>query len=223
MTQGLKLCALLAGAVLSTSVLAQARIQSVDYDLPTGTLVITGEDLKGTLSATTVKLGGQALTVLSNTATAITAQLPANQGAGEYLLTVKRGLLSVLEAAALGETSFDLSIVEPTPGPAGATGATGPQGPAGTVAGYTTVSAMSVNDSQALKIVTANCPAGKSILGGGTYLAPLNAATYRAVAVPTSVPTSGKNGWTAAGMELPADYAGNWQLQVYALCGTVAP
>jgi len=214
-----RLAFVLAASLVSTAAFAQARIHAVSYDLVTGTLVITGEDLKGTLAATTVKLGGTSLNVLANTATSLTAQMPPNQAAGEYLIHLKRGLLTVLEAVALSEATFSLSIIQPMPGPAGEQG---PQGPAG-MSGYTVMNAVSPNDSSESRILTANCPAGKTALGGGHLVSPVSATTYRAISVPASRPLPGNNGWTAAAIETQANYTANWQFTVYAICATLAP
>ncbi len=211
----------LAAVFLSTSAFAQARINAVSYDLVSGALVITGEDLKISAGATTVKLGGTTLSVSAATATSVTAQLPVNQGAGEYLIFLKRAA-NVLEAAPVGEASYSLSIIQPTPGPQGPEGPEGPQGPAG-VSGYITMTATSALDSTESKILAANCPAGKMVLGGGQLISPVSAANYRSIAVPTSRPTLSNTGWQAAAIEVPVGYATNWQLVVYAICATAAP
>jgi len=211
----LRWLAALTAAGLSTTAFAQARINTVSYDLVSGALVLTGTDLKGS-ATTVVTLGGTGLTVLANTATSLTAQMPPNQGVGEFLIFLKR-TQAPLEAASVGEASYSLSIIEPVPGPQGDVG---PQGPAG-VSGYTVMTAVSPNDSQETRIVSATCPAGKVVLGGGQLVLPFTAAVYRAIAVPTSRPNATNNGWTAGAVEIPTNYTSNWQLTVYAICAAV--
>jgi len=111
-------------------------------------------------------------------------------------------------------------------GPKGATGATGPQGPAGPqglqgptgspgISGLVTVSAASASNSDD-KIASVNCPAGKTVVGGGA-----DASGYGApVALLDSAPL-GTNGWIALARETTA-FGNNWQLTVFAICATVS-
>jgi len=101
-------------------------------------------------------------------------------------------------------------------GPPGQQGQQGPQGVPGLsgVEVVTNVSAANSND----KTITAQCPAGKKLIGGGA-----NAHVFlghpKEITVLASHPTG--NTWRAAAREA-APYAGNWFLNAYAICAVVA-
>lgn len=82
----------------------------------------------------------------------------------------------------------------------------------------TYVTETSVNDSEPEKSVTAVCPVGKEVIGGG---ARINAPTSEAVAVSASYPlvtaTNSRAGWIATGRETPTE-PGTWQVVAYAIC-----
>lgn len=82
----------------------------------------------------------------------------------------------------------------------------------------TYVTETSVNDSETEKSVTATCPAGKEVIGGG---ARINSPTSVNVAVGASYPLVDANnarvGWIATGHETPTE-PGNWQVVAYAIC-----
>jgi hypothetical protein len=101
-------------------------------------------------------------------------------------------------------------------GPAGPAGAQGAQGVPGlsNVEVVTNVSAANSND----KSITAQCPAGKKLIGGG--------ATAHAIfgypkelTLLASHPNGNK--WSAAAREA-VPYAGGWILNAYAICAVVA-
>jgi hypothetical protein len=102
------------------------------------------------------------------------------------------------------------------PGEQGPPGQQGPQGLPGLsgVEIVTNVSAANSND----KTLTASCPAGKKLIGGGA-----NAHVFlghpKEITVLASHPTA--NTWRAVAREAVA-YGGNWFLNVYAICATVA-
>ncbi len=101
------------------------------------------------------------------------------------------------------------------PGAVGATGAVGPQGTPG-VSGLEIVSTQSANDSTVAKILSANCPAGKQLLGGGARIV----GAAGSVAVDESYPLTATQ-WRATATEVVATGA-NWYVNAYAICGTVA-
>ena len=71
----------------------------------------------------------------------------------------------------------------------------------------------SASNSEA-KSETAQCPAGKPLIGGGARL--LGANTQ--LALTESAPViNGEGKWTAAAVELAAE-AGDWSIQVFAIC-----
>lgn len=82
----------------------------------------------------------------------------------------------------------------------------------------TYVTETSVNDSETEKSVTATCPAGKEVLGGG---ARINSASTVNVVPSASYPlvtaTNSRAGWIATGREFAAEPA-NWQIVAYAVC-----
>lgn len=82
----------------------------------------------------------------------------------------------------------------------------------------TYVTETSVNDSETEKSVTATCPAGKEVIGGG---ARINSPSSVNVAVSASYPlitaSNSRAGWIASGHETPTE-AGNWQVVAYAVC-----
>lgn len=108
----------------------------------------------------------------------------------------------------------------------GATGPTGPAGPAGPagppgVSGYEIVSASSALDSAPSKVATANCPNGKTAIGGGGFdnAAPLPnpvAMYYNGPVVSGNTSTA----WSVGAQET-SDYAGQWQVFVYVICANV--
>lgn len=82
----------------------------------------------------------------------------------------------------------------------------------------TYVTETSVNDSETEKAISANCPAGKEIIGGG---ARINAPAAVNVALNQSYPVTNTNNsrttWIASGRE-PVAEAGNWQIVAYVIC-----
>lgn len=82
----------------------------------------------------------------------------------------------------------------------------------------TYVTETSPNDSEEEKSVTAKCPAGKEVIGGG---ARINSPAKVAVAVNASYPlvdsNNGRVGWIAGGRETSVE-AETWQVVAYAIC-----
>ena len=78
--------------------------------------------------------------------------------------------------------------------------------------------ATSANNSTATKSVTAPCPVGKSVLGGGGSISGGGGNVHftRLNAV-----GGGTNGFVAAASE-NGNYANNWSITAYAICGTAA-
>jgi hypothetical protein len=160
----------------------QLDIRNAIPDLLNARLYISGS---GFGTAPLVSLDGMSLTVLNASSNLIEAILPASvlTTPGTYRLVVSTGNgpkksdtadVTIGTVGPKGDTG-DQGPVGPQ-GPKGATGGQGPQGiqgpkgptgPAGIV-GFTTVSASSTGISEsALKTVTAMCPAGSRVTGGG--------------------------------------------------------
>lgn len=107
-------------------------------------------------------------------------------------------------------------------GAAGAIGATGPAGPQG-IPGVSkpisvqTISAVSPNDTIPEKQITATCPAGSVLIGGGYHFAPLSPFI-----VPVADEPNSANGWQVSAAESNGAVVGFWQMTVFALCATPA-
>jgi Collagen triple helix repeat (20 copies) len=106
-------------------------------------------------------------------------------------------------------------------GPAGAdgaTGPTGPQGPAGPagagVAGYEIVAGTASLDDENDKSVSASCPTGKVIVGGGFQVS--NVSDSDQVVILSSYPDA--NGWVAVGTIANTAGDTSYSLQAYAIC-----
>ena len=82
--------------------------------------------------------------------------------------------------------------------------------------GLETISTQSANDSTGAKVLSANCPAGKRLLGGGARI--VGAAGL--VAVDESYPLTATQ-WRATATEIVATGV-NWYVNAYAICATVA-
>jgi hypothetical protein len=86
------------------------------------------------------------------------------------------------------------------------------------VRNVTYVTETSPNDSEEEKTITANCPAGKEVIGGG---ARINAPAKSKVAVSASYPfvasNNARTGWIASGRETPEEPE-SWQVVAYAIC-----
>jgi hypothetical protein len=110
--------------------------------------------------------------------------------------------------------------------PAGQQGPAGPPGPPGAqgnpgvngVSGLEIVYATSATNSDTEKMVTASCPAGKKVLGGGGYA--FNLTFPDEVALVASFPYN-SNGWRVVLQETDA-YAPNWLARAYAICADIA-
>lgn len=100
--------------------------------------------------------------------------------------------------------------------PAGPAGPAGPQGPAGTP-GVTQREVVTVNtasDSSSPKQLTATCPAGKVVIGGG---AEIDGAVGPALASSRPI---GTTQWFAFAYEVNAT-GGAWSVTSYAICARV--
>lgn len=85
----------------------------------------------------------------------------------------------------------------------------------------TYVTETSVNDSVTTKSVTALCPVGKEVLGGGVRINGGNASPETGIVVSESAPlvaaNNGRVGWSAGGREV-GDEKAPWQVVAYAIC-----
>ena len=111
--------------------------------------------------------------------------------------------------------SVDFAAGELTTGPAGPAGPAGAAGAPG-VSGLEIVNVQSASDSVSPKVLTANCPAGKKLVGGGGRI--INQAGF--VALDESYPVSATS-WRLTGTEVNPTI-GNWYVNAYAICAVVA-
>ena len=103
-------------------------------------------------------------------------------------------------------------------GDTGATGAQGIQGPAGPHATFTRVEGtISANDSTSPKTVTATCPNGGVVVGGGHLFGGSDSVDLHVV---SSYPSNATT-WSVTGAEADAaPILGNWTVRAYAICAS---
>jgi hypothetical protein len=101
--------------------------------------------------------------------------------------------------------------------PHGPTGPQGPPGPPG-VGGREQVASETPLTSASPKNLTATCPAGKKVLGGGVEIS--GAGRARVTAVENK--PAGDSAWEGEAFEAVSTTA-TWKLVVHAICATVAP
>ena len=112
----------------------------------------------------------------------------------------------------------DFAIGQIPKGPQGPAGAAGPQGPPGT-SGVQQISSTGPSNSTGPKSFQVDCPSGKRALGGGGTLTGTTTNTF----LSTSRPSDAGTGWVATGRESSGGNAGNWAVQAWVVCATVAP
>jgi hypothetical protein len=108
------------------------------------------------------------------------------------------------------------------PGPKGDTGPQGPQGvPGAGISGYEVAYAESAFDSSSHKALTVDCPAGKTVLGGGgEAFASLGDPNRNSAPIVVRNNEPYFNGWGIIADEF-APYEQNWLLRVFAICANV--
>jgi hypothetical protein len=79
------------------------------------------------------------------------------------------------------------------------------------------VTAVAGPDFTTPKTATADCPAGKMVVGGGLMSSGTTNVTLRA-----NSPVTGNTGWTVTANEQVTGTP-NWSLTVYAICVTALP
>ena len=90
------------------------------------------------------------------------------------------------------------------------------------VAGYITEIKFSTNNSDSPKSVTATCPAGKVLLGGGGGIGSVNADAPVAITSSTGFIDVGVPTWFVSAREFGA-YAGNWNVTATIYCADPLP
>lgn len=103
-------------------------------------------------------------------------------------------------------------------GPPGRQGDPGPPGAPGGVSGLERVAVMSAINSDNLKEVVADCPAGKSVTGGGYFIG----GPYGEIVVQRSEPRLSPTGWLVTAAEMGTGTGGgtdqDWYIVATALC-----
>jgi hypothetical protein len=87
------------------------------------------------------------------------------------------------------------------------------------VSGVQQIASTGASNSTASKSFQVDCPSGKRAIGGGGTLLGTTTNTF----LSTSRPSDAGTGWIAAGRESSVGNAGNWAVQAWVVCATVAP
>lgn len=82
------------------------------------------------------------------------------------------------------------------------------------------VAQTSATNSVSPKTVTAVCPAGTRVIGGGGWVFALSAADEEKVILTRLEPLSSPSGYTVTGSEVVPGIATDWWVEAYALCAT---
>ena len=69
------------------------------------------------------------------------------------------------------------------------------------------------------KAITANCPAGKTIVGGGATASLTNGDIVLYQSGPSSIVSNKATAWTAGAAEM-GNIGGNWTITAYAVCAS---
>lgn len=93
----------------------------------------------------------------------------------------------------------------------------GPPGPPG-ISGYEGVAAQSTENSDSPKSVTASCPDGKSIMGGGAGVF-IGGGSIALLSIIESRPVG--SAWKAKATEISGGTTADWSLEVRAICVTL--
>lgn len=103
-------------------------------------------------------------------------------------------------------------------GPKGDKGEKGDKGDAGEpgLSGVEIVTVVGPAQSAIFTVVSATCPAGKRVIGGGAQAFPLGTAYYDDIAVVSSYPITATR-WQAVASEVNPT-TGSWRLTAYAIC-----
>jgi hypothetical protein len=154
-------------------------------------------------------------TSLSGAAYAVSTALPRNSVGTAQLKN------NAVNSAKVRNASLRVADFAPGQIPRGPQGPAGPQGPQGPpgATGLQQISGSSVSNSSSPKNQQQDCPAGKRAVGGGGVITGSTANTF----LSTSRPTDAGTGWIATGRESSGGNAGNWAVQTWVVCATVAP
>lgn len=92
--------------------------------------------------------------------------------------------------------------------------------PAAAMPGLNKQSEISPTDSVSPKTITATCPAGTTVIGGGGWVFAISAADERKVMLTRLEPVASvsQNGYVVTGTEVAPGMTGDWWVEAYALC-----
>jgi hypothetical protein len=152
---------------------------------------------------------------LSGAAYAVSTALPRNS-VGPTQLKANAVNSSKVKNRSLRVVDFATGQIPA--GPQGPAGPAGPQGPPGT-SGAQQIASSGPSNSTSPKTFQVNCPSGKRAIGGGGTLTGSTANTF----LSTSRPSDAGTGWIATGREASGGNSGNWAVQAWVVCATVAP
>ena len=152
---------------------------------------------------------------LSGGAYAVSTALPRNSVGSAQL---KANAVNSAKVQNRSLRAVDFGIGQIPKGPQGPAGAAGPQGPPGT-SGVQQISSTGPSNSTGPKSFQVDCPSGKRAIGGGGTLIGTTTNTF----LTTSRPSDAGTGWVATGRESSGGNAGNWAVQAWVVCATVAP
>jgi hypothetical protein len=152
---------------------------------------------------------------LSGGAYAVSTALPRNSVGPAQL---KANAVNSAKVKDRSLRAVDFATGQIPAGPQGPAGAAGPQGPPGTT-GVQQISSTSVSNSTPVKTFQVDCPSGKRAIAGGGTLTGTTTNTFLSMSRPSDAGT----GWIAGGREASTGNAGNWAVQTWVVCATVAP
>ena len=173
-------------------------------------------------SVTTVKIKNGAVTTPKLKNAAVTADKLASAAVAEGKLKNDAVTGAKIKAAAVTASEVkDGSLLKEDFAtgqlPAGPPGPRGPAGPPG-ISGLQRFDAATSSSSANSKSVVVTCPSGKRVVGGGARVTGNGSPK---VSITENFPDSDGDKWNGKANEVVATSAA-WQLQVYALCATVA-
>ena len=145
---------------------------------------------------------------LSGTAYAVSTALPRNSVGPVQLKN------NAVNSAKVRNASLRAADFAPGQIPAGPQGPAGPPG----AAGLQLISGSGASNSSSPKSQQQDCPAGKRAVGGGGVITGSAGNTFLSISRPTDAGT----GWIATGRESSGGNAGNWAVQTWVVCATVA-